>query len=81
MREAAINGRTLHAEILHRLLSSLQGTQSLPPSYTAPNLTTRNTTQEDKSPADPLTETDRAMLAVFRRMPVEKQLALLSLFR
>jgi hypothetical protein len=28
-----------------------------------------------------LSETDRQMLAVFRRMPVEKQLALLSLFK
>ncbi|MGE0350935.1 hypothetical protein [Hydrogenophaga sp.] len=37
----------------------------------------RNEAQE----AELLTELDRAMLAVFRKMPVEKQLALLSLFR
>lgn len=85
-REAAINGRTLHAEILLRLQASLQGTQ-LPPSYTTPNTATAHTTLHDlgtqtkKSPADPLSETDRAMLGVFRRMPVEKQLALLSLFK
>lgn len=35
----------------------------------------------EKSPAAALTDIDRAMLAVFRALPVEKQLALLSLFR
>lgn len=36
---------------------------------------------QEKGPADLLSEIDRAMLGVFRRMPPEKQLALLSLFR
>lgn len=93
-RQAAINGRTLHAEILARLQQSLEGQQQLPGTYTAPALVTNHTTShrneqgnqtvniaQEKSPADLLTETDRAMLAIFRRMPVEKQLALLSLFK
>jgi hypothetical protein len=48
-----------------------QTTQHPVPSY-LPN---------DKSPANALTDIDRAMLAVFRAMPPEKQLALLSLFK
>jgi hypothetical protein len=35
----------------------------------------------DNGPAAALSDTDRAMLDVFRAMPVEKQLALLSLFK
>lgn len=35
----------------------------------------------DNGPAHALTDADRAMLEVFRKMPVDKQLALLSLFR
>lgn len=86
MREATINGRTLHAEILLRLQQSIQGVQHLPATYTEASAATAHTTLHDvgtqtKSPADLLTELDRAMLGVFRRMPVEKQLALLSLFK
>lgn len=80
MRLANINGRSLSKEIAQRLERSLEA-DPVPQSYKAPNLTTRHITQEDKGPADPLTETDRAMLAVFRQLPVDKQLALLSLFR
>lgn len=82
MRLANVNGRSLSKEIAQRLEESLKAeTAQRQPTYTTLNVTTRHTAQEDKSPADPLTETDRAMLAVFRRMPVEKQLALLSLFK
>jgi hypothetical protein len=35
----------------------------------------------DNGPASALSDTDQAMLQVFRALPVEKQLALLSLFR
>lgn len=78
MRSAAINGRRITAEINIRLESSLK--DPMPPSYSAPRSPARLATKEE-SPADLLSETDRAMLAVFRRMPVDKQLALLSLFR
>jgi hypothetical protein len=83
-RAAYVSGRTVTAEINLRLKASLKA-ETTPPSYTAPAVATALTTLHEpgaqtKSPADPLTETDRAMLAIFRRMPVEKQLALLSLF-
>lgn len=86
MRLATINGRSLSKEIALRLEASLQADHP-PHSYTTPSTATAHTTLHDvgtqtqKSPADPLSETDRAMLGVFRRMPVEKQLALLSLFK
>jgi hypothetical protein len=35
----------------------------------------------DNGPASALSATDQAMLEVFRKMPVDKQLALLSLFK
>ena len=83
MREAVINGRTLHAEILHRLQASLQ---ARPGAYSEPASATVHTTLHDvqgptKSPDELLSELDRAMLVVYRRMPPEKQLALLSLFK
>lgn len=84
-REAAIQGRTMTAEVNLRLQASLK--EPIPASYTAPHTATAHTTlhepgaQTQKSPADLLSETDRAMLDVFRRLPPEKQLALLSLFR
>jgi hypothetical protein len=81
-REATINSRTLTSEVNMRLQKSFV---VAPPSYTTPSAATVHTTLHEpgaqtKGPADPFTETDRAMLAVFRRLPVEKQLALLSLF-
>lgn len=89
-KEAAINGRTLHAEILIRIQQSLDGVQHLPAAYPPAPAQPQHTTGtghpplhavQEKSPADSLTEIDRALLGVFRRMPVEKQLALLSLFK
>jgi hypothetical protein len=95
VRLAHINGRSLSKEIATRLDVSLKtavNTQGTPPSYSEAANPTHHTTAhspatpaplnaKEKGPADPLTETDRAMLGVFRRMPVEKQLALLSLFK
>lgn len=85
MRLANINGRSLSKEIALRLDASLQA-ETLPATYTEASAATALTTLHEtgaqtKSPADLLTELDRAMLGVFRRMPPEKQLALLSLFR
>jgi hypothetical protein len=83
VRLATINGRSLSKEIALRLDASLKADS--PPSYTAPSTATVLTTLHEpgaqtKGPADPLSEIDRAMLAIFRRLSVEKQLALLSLF-
>lgn len=81
-REASINGRTLHAEILYRLQQSLDQHSY---SYTeGNNLPTHGpaSAARDVSPGEqPLPDTERAMLNVFRRLPPEKQLALLSLFK
>lgn len=77
LRAAAVSGRRITAEVNTRLRQSFE---AAPSNYGPTHLSTHHSAQE-KSPADLLTETDRAMLAVFRRMPVEKQLALLSLFK
>lgn len=72
MREAAINGRTLHAEIVLRLSRSLQPATPGVHAHGKPG------------PADPvtaLTDGDRALLTVFRKLSPEKQLALLSLLK
>lgn len=87
-REAFINGRKLTGEINQRLEASLKSTAapapapaSGPTSYSAPNTPTVLHTANDKGPAATLSGTDQAMLEVFRGLPPEKQLALLSLFR
>ena len=76
MRLAAVHGRSLSKEIALRLEASLVTDRTT--ISAAPGTSDGAQT---KSPADSLTETDRAMLGVFRRLPPEKQLALLSLFR
>lgn len=80
-RAAFQHGRTLTTEINLRLRASLQAaaSTSAPAVYGAPPPPQAITTSEPVS-CD-LSATDRAMLEVFRRMPPEKQLALLSLFR
>lgn len=88
LEKAAIsNGRTLTAEINTRLRESFK---NLPApseraatkgtSYAAPTIASVFHINE-KSPASTLSSTDQAMLEIFRALPVEKQLALLSLFR
>jgi hypothetical protein len=71
-REAAINGRTLHGEIVQRLRNSVAhegGTGKHGAAEGAPAY------------AEPLSDGERALLAIFRKMSPEKQLALLSLFK
>jgi hypothetical protein len=68
-REAAINGRTLHAEILHRLKDSLHSLEA----------GARNVGETRAQPAYELGDLDRKMLTVFRKLSPEKQLALLTL--
>jgi hypothetical protein len=73
-REARINGRSLNTEIVTRLKSSLDATGKLPRSaYTAE--------QQQGAYARELNDIERQLLNIFRRMPVDKQLALLSLFK
>lgn len=76
-REAFVNKRTITAETNMRLQRSFL---VVPPTYTAPNAPTVALTN-DNGPAGAISDTDRAMLEVFRKLTVDKQLALLSLFR
>jgi hypothetical protein len=76
-REAFINGRKLTGEINVRLEASLKGHKagdSDTPQYIVSETSTNG-------PEGPLSGTDQAMLEIFRKLPPEKQLALLSLFR
>lgn len=69
---ADLNGRSLNMEIVQRLSASLETNH--PPLPLAANEPLR-----DYTPA--LTDAEKSMLAVFRRLPPEKQLALISLFK
>ncbi len=72
LRQAAINGRSMHAEIVQRLKDSIEGTKGARSAHPA---------QEERPAYTDLNDVDKSMLTVFRKLPVEKQLALLSLFR
>lgn len=75
-REAKLNGRSLNAEIVDRLRRSLERKgQSAFVDYGRSPLKKG----EESRPA--LTDIETQLLQVFRRMPPEKQLALLSLFK
>lgn len=84
-RAATIEGRTLTAEANLRLQKSFDG----PERYIQTNLGSahllkdalRDNSAQNTWPTSDLSDTDRAMLSIFRRMPPEKQLALLSLFK
>ena len=69
-REAKLNGRSLNAEIVARLRASVDPPRSR--SGSRPAAQARDIWV--------LTDAERAMLNVFRKLPPEKQLALLSLF-
>jgi len=75
-REAKINGRSINAEVVDRLKRSLLDQAAIAQrGYGA---------MEEKRAdeyANVVTDVERQLLMVFRRMPVEKQLALLSLFK
>ncbi len=73
LREAAISGRSMHAEIVWRLKNSIEG----PHQQDAGD----QGTNEPRPGYVDLTDVDKTMLTIFRKMTVEKQLALLSLFR
>ncbi|MBI4190528.1 MAG: Arc family DNA-binding protein [Betaproteobacteria bacterium] len=76
-REARLNGRSLNAELVARLR-----TGSDPPDANDPpprGMRLRTTAVQPRNGWVP-TDAERAMLTVFRKLPPEKQLALLTLF-
>ena len=73
-KEAAINGRSMNAEIVNRLqLSVEQQRNQTPDSY--------RVAEDSPLPYQARDDHERAMLSLFRRLSPEKQLALLSLFK
>lgn len=72
-REAKINCRSLNSEIVDRLKNSLEG-------YARPGYKVAEGARPEYH-GQPLTDIERALLSVFRKLPPEKQLALLSLFK
>jgi hypothetical protein len=72
--EAKINGRSLNVEIVLRLKRSFENMAiDEHPRYTMEHPVSGGYTSD-------ITDIERKLLTIFRRMPVEKQLALLSLF-
>lgn len=77
-REAKGNGRSMNAEIIARLWASIE------PSAAIGTTQPMNVVMDPARPsyiASDLTEIERQLIAVFRRMPVERQLALVSLIK
>lgn len=73
--EAKISGRSLNAEIVYRLQLSLENQAIVESSYTV-----KQPAVEVYENAPEISNIEMKLLSIFRRMPVEKQLALLSLF-
>ena len=76
-KEAAINGRSFHAELLNRLEASL----SLQDAVQKRGYSSKGKVAEPSNDSTAISDSERAMLAMFRRWGPEKQLALLSLFK
>lgn len=72
-REAKISGRSLNTEIVMRLSASLEA------AHEVKKYQINNPAAQQYAPE--ITDLDRQLLSVFRRMSVEKQLALISLFK
>lgn len=70
-REAKIDGRSLNAEIVQILQRSFAGSSDAKHQVSEPSA----------SYEAGLSDIERQFLNTFRRLPVEKQLALLSLFK
>lgn len=71
-REAAINGRSLNLEIVDRLKKSFE------PQMKVSNV--HSIAQTESRYVPEISDIERQLLTIFRRLPPEKQLALLSLF-
>lgn len=70
---ADLNGRSLNMEVVHRLTVSLEARTY---AGTEPMRTESPVTEYTV-----LSDTDNKMLSVFRRLPPDKQLALITLFK
>ena len=80
-KAARHNGRSLNAEIVARLVWSLQYEKTSLTQREQPQLVQLKTEQEGKIYSAEFTELEIALLETFRKMPVENQLALLTLFK
>jgi hypothetical protein len=76
-REAFSQNRSLTAEVVRRLTESFNRT----PAEAQPQQAAHRVEQSRTAHGGKLSDTEAAMLAVFKKMPPEKQLALLSLFK
>lgn len=70
---ADLNGRSLNMEVVHRLAASLEAR-----TYAG---TVPMGAQSPIAEYTVLSDTDNKMLSVFRRLPPDKQLALITLFK
>lgn len=75
LREATAAGRSMNQELILRLRASLENPVS------EPTVTGYTVQSPSMNYSDTITDIERQLLYVFRRLPPEKQLALLSLFR
>lgn len=78
-REAFAHDRSLTSEIVRRLKASFEGT-----SYAVPMLAKLVAEQRASEPdawSAPLAKEEQELLSAFRKLPKEKQLALLALLR
>jgi hypothetical protein len=78
-KEADAQGRKLTQEVIIRLKESFGKPKAKGSTYYAALEGAPLRTNEN-GPTGALTDTDQAMLSIFRKMPPAKQLALLSLF-
>jgi ABC-type taurine transport system ATPase subunit len=74
-REAKINNRSLNSEVIDRLKKSLER------QTTAGNTNYVASASANSNYTHALSDPERQFIGIFRRLPVEKQLALLSLFK
>lgn len=79
-RAAFTNSRSLTAEINLRLRASL-APQTVTPHTTGHTISNTIAPAWSKKNLAGVSDTDQAMLTIFRALPPEKQLALLSLFK
>lgn len=70
-KEAGISGRSLNAEVVARLKMALS----------RPRQAYRAGVEQEVATYGEMTDAERELLAIFRRWPAAKQLALLSLFK
>lgn len=75
-REAKINGRSLNSEIVERLKKSLEES---PPA--TQNSYTKKQLNDAPDSTQGITDIERQLLTIFRRLEPTRQLALLSLFK